>query len=162
PAFLIGAHAPKTPEVLRQSNVLGVSLLPHARSLGGDVERDARAADGFARCLAATLRRHPDWRVTLFEFFANSEYGDAHVLRRVEQAVGDPTRVTYRPYNGDFLGVFAEMRACQAFVGMRFHSCLLAHLAGVPCLMLSYHPKCDGLALRLGLHPDATAPLTLL
>ena len=162
PAFLIAEHAPKASEVPRQPNVLGVSLLPHARSVGGDVAKDARGADGFARCLAATLRRHPDWRVTLFEFFTNPEYGDAHVLRRVEREVGDPTRVTYRPYTGDFLTVFAEIRACQAFVGMRFHSCLLAHLAGVPCLMLSYHPKCDGLAVRLGLHPDAMAPLTLL
>ena len=88
--------------------------------------------------------------------------GDAHVLRRVERELADPARVSYRPYRGDFLDVFAEMRVCQAFVGMRFHSCLLAHLAGVPCLMLAYHPKSESLAARLHLHPDAVAALPVL
>jgi polysaccharide pyruvyl transferase CsaB len=162
PAFLLRAHAATVWHAPRPGKVLGVSLLPYARSLGGDAESDDRAAVGLARALAETLRRHPDWRVTLFEFFAHREYGDAHVLRTVERELADPARVTYRPYTGDFLAVFAEMRACQAFVGMRFHSCLLAHLAGVPCLMLAYHPKSESLATRLGLHPDAVAPLPVL
>ena len=162
PAFLFPAYVPTVPDAPDGRQVLGISLLPYARSIGRDVTKDAEAAVGFARALAQTLARHPDWHVTLFEFFANREYGDAHVLRMVERELGDPGRVTYRPYTGDFLALFADLRACRAFVGMRFHSCLLAHAAGVPCLMLSYHPKCDGLALRLGLHPDAAAPLTML
>jgi polysaccharide pyruvyl transferase WcaK-like protein len=71
-------------------------------------------------------------------------------------------RVSYQPYSGDFRAVHASITACDAFVGMRFHACLLAHMAGVPCLMLSYHPKSESLAARLGLCPDAVAPLPVL
>jgi len=161
-AFLLGRHVAPAPLAPASAPVLGVSLLPYARSLGQDVDGDERGAAMLARALRETLRRNPGWRVTLFEFFANPDYGDAHVLRRVERELGDPARVSYRPYRGDFLDVFAEMRACQAFVGMRFHSCLLAHLAGVPCLMLAYHPKSESLAARLHLHPDAVAALPVL
>jgi polysaccharide pyruvyl transferase CsaB len=161
-AFLLGRHVATAPVTPDSANVLGVSLLPYGRSLGRSADGDERGAVMLARALRDTLRRNAGWRVTLFEFFANPSYGDAHVLRLVEQELADPGRVSYRPYRGDFLEVFAEMRACQAFVGMRFHSCLLAHLAGVPCLMLAYHPKSESLATRLRLHPDAVAALPVL
>ena len=161
-AFVLGTQVAAAPPVPTAGRVLGLSLLPYARSVGRDAEADERAALGLARALRDALRRNPDWRVTLFEFFARPDYGDAHVLRLVERELADPARVTYRAYRGDFLDMFGEMRACQAFLGMRFHSCLLAHLAGVPCLMLAYHPKSESLAARLGLHPDAVAALPVL
>src|SRR5258706_12972943 len=77
-AFLLPAHAPVVTHAPHAGEGLGVSLLPYARSLGRGGESDERAAMGLARALAETLRRHPHWRVTLFEFFANREYGDAH------------------------------------------------------------------------------------
>jgi len=161
-AFLLPKHVPVSDETSSDHPVLGISLLPHARSLGRDAADDDRAATNLAHALGEALRRHPEWRVTLFEFFANRSYGDAHVLRRVERELGDPARVSYRPYTGDFVALYAEMRTCRAFIGMRFHACLLAHVANVPCLMLAYHAKSESLALRLGLHADAVVPLPML
>ena len=165
-AFLLPAYAEKIepcepPKDGRKT--LGVSLLPYAGSLGQDRGEDARAVAAVAEVLDDILARNPDWRVTLFEFFSGSkDYGDRTVLRPLQERLAFPDRVSYRPYAGDFLSVFSEMRTCQAFLGMRFHSCLLSHLAGVPCLMVAYHPKCENLAARLQMSADAVVPLPVL
>lgn len=165
-AFLLPRYAPATladDRRPRNSSVLGVSLLPYARSLGHDGRGDDEVASAVARTLKPLLERHRNWDIELFEFFAGSgAYGDARVLRLVEGELGMSGRVRYRPYTGDFLSVYSAIGACEAFVGMRFHSCLLAYAAGVPCLMIAYHPKSESLAARLSLHPDAVAPLPLL
>jgi polysaccharide pyruvyl transferase CsaB len=142
---------------------LGVSLLPYSRSIGLSDEDDRRAMAAMADALNRLLVAHPEYSVTLFEFFAGSrEYGDARVLGPLRAALAFPERVRYRSYTGDFLALQHEIAACTAFVGMRFHACLLAHHAGVPCLMIAYHPKCESLARRLCVNADAMLPLPLL
>lgn len=160
-AFLLPRHqGARTPG---SDKVLGVSILPYATSLGGDERSDFVLVDHLAHALGAALRRHEGWTVKLFEFFSgSSEYGDATVLERLREGIGPAARVQYLPYHGDFFSVFQEINRCQAFVGMRFHSCVLSYLAGVPCLMVAYHPKSENLANRLKLHPEAVVPLPLI
>jgi polysaccharide pyruvyl transferase CsaB len=142
------------------ARTLGVSLLPHAASLGRDRVDDDRLVRRVGDALAAVLARHPNWTLILFEFLAAAtDYGDARILRSVAERLGQDGRVRYRPYAGDLLDLHAELAGCDAVLGMRFHSCLLAHLAGVPCLMIAYHPKNEALAARLRLHADAMIPL---
>jgi polysaccharide pyruvyl transferase WcaK-like protein len=142
---------------------LGVSLLPYAAFTGQDPQADVERTAAMTRALKEVLGRHPQWRVVLFEFFSGSpEYGDARMLRALQEQLALGERVSYRPYSGDFSAIYASLAACDAFVGMRFHACLLAHMAGVPCLMLAYHPKSESLAVRLRLSPDAIVPLPIL
>ena len=162
-AFLLPRHLPPAPPRVAGSRTLGVSLLPFARSVGGDARADDQGVQAMADALRAVLDRHRDWRVHLFEFFSGSEhYGDALVLRTLERRLGLGDRVVYRPYTGDFAAVWSDIAACDAFVGMRFHSCVLAHLAQVPCLMIAYHPKSENLARRLRVGAEAVLPLPLL
>ena len=142
--------------------VLGISLLPFAGSLGRDGEADVTMVDNIARALRAALRAHGHWRVKLFEFFAGSrDYGDASVLERLRERLTGAVAVEDVPYTGDFLAVSRDIARCTAFLGMRFHACVLAYLARVSCLMIAYHPKSENLARRLKLHPDAVVPLPL-
>jgi len=146
-----GGSGPKT---------LGISLLPYGASIGRSHDEDQLLAATLAKAVNQAMVTHPDWRVTLFEFFSGSqEYGDASVLRSLQGQLVAPERVAYRPYTGDFEALYADLAACSAFVGMRFHSCLLAHLAEVPCLMIPYHPKSESLARRLQLGADAVAAM---
>lgn len=162
-AFLLPRHLPAAaPAAGAATKTLGVSLLPHAASLGRAGNDDKRLVDSVVHALDRTLAKHPDWRVTLFEFFVGvREYGDSAVLSAVQNQLARPDRVSYRPYTGDFTGVQADLSACSAFLGMRFHSCLLACLAGVPCLMIAYHPKSESLARRLRLGSDAVVSVPL-
>ena len=163
-AFLFPRHVtPARPQIPRTQRTVGISLLPYASSLGQAAQDDEQRTVAMAKALRQVLERHRDWNVMLFEFFSGSPtYGDARVLRDLESQLGLGDRVTYRPYDGDFESVYSDLAACDAFVGMRFHSCLLAHTAGVPCLMLAYHPKSESLAARLRLDADAVAPLPVL
>jgi polysaccharide pyruvyl transferase CsaB len=164
-AFLLPQHL--VPPCSRQHSgaaavrkTLGVSLLPYAGSRDLDPASDAQAVASLAKALNRVLARQSDWDVTLFEFFSGSrEYGDDRVLQALYRQLAARDRVTYRPYAGDFPEVWGDLAACTAFVGMRFHSCVLAHLAGVPCLMIAYHPKSESLSARLGLSADAVVPL---
>ena len=163
-AFLLPRHmAPTVSARPAGVSTLGLSLLPHARSIGQDERTDAERAGAMVKALREVLDRHCEWRVVLFEFFSGSqEYGDARMLRALQEQLGLGERVTYLPYSGDLGAVYANLAACDAFAGMRFHACLLAHAAGVPCLMLAYHPKSESLAARLRLCPEAVAPLPVL
>lgn len=163
-AFLFPRHAPIGPVHGPDGRKrLGLSLLPFASSVGRAGRNDEAIAVVLADTLRGVLERHPEWDLTLFEFFSGSStYGDARVLQLVRDRIALPGRVNDLAYTGDFMTVFTEMKACDAFIGMRFHSCLLAHVGGVPCLMLSYHPKSESLASRLGLADDAVLPLLLL
>jgi polysaccharide pyruvyl transferase CsaB len=163
-AFQLSRHLTPT-TAARQEGVrtLGVSLLPYAASIGRDRQADVERVVAMARALQKTLDRHREWRLVLLEFFSGSqEYGDARALRVLKEQLRLGERVRYQPYSGDFRAVHANIAACDAFVGMRFHACLLAHMARVPCLMLAYHPKSESLAARLGLCPDAVASLPVL
>lgn len=145
------------------AKTLGVSLLPFADSLGRDQQADIETTERLARGLNAVLRRHPDWHVKLFQFFAGSTtYNDATVLMLLQERLALPRRVTYRAYDGNLAAIYTALSQCDAFLGMRFHSCLLAHLARVPCLMIAYHPKSESLARRLRLAAEAVIALPLL
>ena len=165
-AFLLPRLLPPGPSGVRavaDVNTLGVSLLPFAASLGRDGQADVEATERIAAALNRVLRQHPDWRVKLFQFFAGTtSYDDSTVLELLESRLAFPDRVSYRAYDGDFAAIYRELGQCRAFMGMRFHSCLIAHLAGVPCLTIAYHPKSESLARRLGLSPEAIVPLPLL
>jgi polysaccharide pyruvyl transferase WcaK-like protein len=163
-AFLLPRHT-HAPAVTHSGRpkTLGISLLPYAASLGRSSDEDQSVAATFATALNQAMASHPDWRVMLFEFFSGwQKYRDASVLRSLERQLTSPGRVAYRRYTGDFEAVYADIAACSAFVGMRFHSCLLAHLGGVPCLMITHHQKSESLARRLQLSPDAVASLSVI
>ena len=138
-------------------------MLPYAGSLGKDRAFDDRCVETMAGALNRLLARHAEWEVCLFEFFSGSmDYGDAAVLKPLREQLRFPNRVSYRPYQGDFLSLYGDLRECSAFLGMRFHSCVFSYLAGVPCLMLAYHPKSHSLAARFHMPPSAVAALSIL
>jgi polysaccharide pyruvyl transferase CsaB len=163
-ACLLPRHLPQAPPSRCEgSRTLGLSLLAHATSVGKKWSTDAERTASMATVLRDVLTQHDEWRVVLFDFFSGSdEYGDGRVLRLLQNQLGLGDRVTYRAYDGDFQALYSQLAGCDAFVGMRFHSCLLAYTAGVPCLVLAYHPKSESLAARLRLPPEALVPLPIL
>jgi len=150
---------PAPPQPPRAARTIGISLLDLAYALGPS----ASSSSGFAP-LSAALRRvlasHPGWRVKLFEFFGSETHGDARVLRDFASGLDRPgDDVEFCPYRSDSSAIFAEIAACDAFIGMRLHSCVLAYMASLPVLMLDYHPKCRGFAREVGFPPGAVVDL---
>jgi polysaccharide pyruvyl transferase WcaK-like protein len=163
-AFLLPRLLPVPPPRCRKaisSKVLGVSLLAYsAMALGEKRNGNCPTAEILGAVLNDILGCYRDWSVKLFEFFSGSaSYGDATVLRTLQSRIQYADRVSYRSYQGDFRRVYQELSQCDALLGMRFHSCLLADLVGLPFLMIDYHPKCTSLASRLELPEKAVMPL---
>lgn len=166
-AFLLPRVSPRPSppdrSAAKPSPTLGISLLPHSASLGNGAEPDVEAGRAVAAALNHVLERNPALRIKLLEFFSGAEtYGDRVVLETVKSRLRFPERASYRAYDGDALAVFEEVRACSAVLGMRFHSCVLAALGGVPFAMIAYHPKCTTLARSLRVRDEAIASAALL
>jgi polysaccharide pyruvyl transferase CsaB len=138
----------------KEGKTLGVSLLPLKASVGGPLEEDLEMAAAVAKALRTLLEAHPSLRLSLIELFAGEAPGDASVLRVLERTLPSD-RVEYHVYEGDVNAAIDRVGACHAFLGMRFHSCLLAHVLRVPCLMIAYHPKSVSLSRALALDPAA-------
>jgi hypothetical protein len=164
-AFLLPRLLPAPPPRSSQAisgKVLGVSLLAYsAMTLGEKSNGHCPATEILGEALNDILGCYRDWSVVLFEFFSGSaSYGDATVLRTLQSRIHFADRVSYCSYQGDFRRVYQELSRCDALLGMRFHSCLLAYLLGLLFLMIDYHPKCMSLASRLELPERAVMPLT--
>jgi polysaccharide pyruvyl transferase CsaB len=135
---------------------LGVSLLElsYATQDGASDDRPALAA--IASALNGVLDRPGDWRIRCFEFFSGSpEHSDASVFRRLLPLIHFPERVSVCGYSGDFFSTFRAMAQCDAFLGMRLHSAVLAYLADLPLLLINYHPKCRTFAAQIELSAEA-------
>jgi len=155
--------SPNHRKAWKSQPTLGISLLPQSASLGNGAEPDVETGRRVAAALNYVLERNRALRIKLLEFFSGAEtYGDRVVLETVRGQLRFPERVSYRAYDGDALAVFEEVRNCSAVLGMRFHSCVLAALAGVPFAMITYHPKCTTLARSLGVRDEAVASAALL
>ena len=143
----------------KQTKTLGISLLTPSGMLGKDQKDDMSAVTAIACALRRFLERDKDFSIKLFEFFSGSkEYGDATVLRVLEQELRGGDRVEYRAYDGDFLALYSDLSKCDRYLGMRYHACLLAWTAGVPCAMVAYHPKSYSLAKELRIAAEGVIP----
>jgi polysaccharide pyruvyl transferase WcaK-like protein len=59
------------------------------------------------------------------------------------------------PYNPNPVEMMCEVAKCNAFVGMRYHSCMFSYLTNTPLLVINYFKKCQALAEDIGLSKDA-------
>jgi polysaccharide pyruvyl transferase WcaK-like protein len=131
----------------REAPILGINLLAYSTCRGEGSAADLRMAGSVASVLDRLLEAHPRWRIKLIECFAGADaYSDAIPLSALRERLARPDRVSYHPYRGDWTATCREIATCSAFLGMRFHSCVVAYLAGLPFLMVDIQPKSVSLA----------------
>jgi polysaccharide pyruvyl transferase WcaK-like protein/SAM-dependent methyltransferase len=78
----------------------------------------------------------------------DSEIG-LRILERLPRELQDRCQVDRA--HRDPRALMRAFGACQAFIGMRLHGCLLAMLAGTPAMGLGYEPKTQDIFQQLGL-----------
>lgn len=137
------------------SKILGVSVSPvllHARGsrfiansapsawfnthLPQEAEVYDRIGASYIDVLRATLQTYLDrgWAVRLIPFAVED-----HAFAR---AIFRSMRVEFVPYTANPIRVFESVSGCSRFIATRFHSHVFALSSGVPCLSISYSPKC--------------------
>jgi polysaccharide pyruvyl transferase CsaB len=138
----------------KEIKTLGLSVLPLYADHNNN-KLNYRIVEDFSWVIDKFLDESPHWSVKLFEFHGGSTlYSDAMVLSMLQSYSKHSTRVSYCRYDHDTFRILSEIKQCDAFVGMRLHSSILAYLFRIPFLMVSYHPKCSAFAKMIGYPMD--------
>jgi hypothetical protein len=114
----------------------------------GDVAVNFAAA--MASFLAA-LRAGHNARFHFFPFYEASAWPDSRALAGILARMGGPVFPVETRLWADLADLRREVAACDALVGVRFHSVLLAAQAGVPVLAISYAEKTANFMTENGL-----------
>jgi hypothetical protein len=83
-------------------------------------------------------------RVDLFPMWA----ADVPIVRAAAERISGPVSIVHE--FDDVQTLLARIARCHVFVGMKLHSVVLAAAAGVPGVMIEYHPKCRDFQASIG------------
>lgn len=136
------AFAETAPEEFSAPNdpkVLGVSVFDFSSYIQGDDTAWEPTRDAIAGALnIAITRGHNVHFIVMQGQFGGNDLREAEAIRA---KLSLPDRAQILLYNPDPLKTFAQIAACDWFLGMRLHSLIMAAIARVPFAGISYHPK---------------------
>jgi len=134
PALLLTADPP----VDRRGGVVGVNVGAARHIYGQDPERVmASVAD-------ALNHLPPDIEIRLFSVWPSDDDSVAELASRLSRPASFIAE--YR----DAVTLMRHLATCDAVIGLKLHFVVLAAAAGVPGLMLAYHPKCLDFQASIG------------
>ena len=142
-----------------KENILGISILPFFEIYHGDKEKDRLFVHEIAKGLNQWLKRDPRNRIYLFVFKGKSKADDVLITEMLRKQLNPSERVKLIPYNPDPVETLSKVAQSDAFVGMRYHSCMFAYLTDTPLLIINYFQKCQALAEDIGLPKHAVISL---
>ena len=135
--------------------ILGISILPFFEIYHGDKEKDRLFIHEIAKGLNQWLKRDVQSLIYLFVFKGKSKADDVLITELLRKQLESPERVKLIPYNPDPVETLYKVAQCNAFIGMRYHSCMFAYLTNTPLLIINYFQKCKALAEDVGLSEHA-------
>lgn len=151
-AFFLDYPAPPSEPI---QPCLGVSVMPYYLTHMRDGESDEQLVNAFAEAIRAWLDYFPEGRVVLVPVCAQQgAVSDTTMTEPLIRRFANDDRVSAYPYRGNPDELLNLLGSVTQFVGMRYHSVLLACMAGVSTLNVAYHEKGRVLAHELEL-PDA-------
>jgi polysaccharide pyruvyl transferase WcaK-like protein len=108
-----------------------------------------------AEALNKWLEKDTKNTVCLFTVKGSSKQDDVLITDLLRANLRPPGRVRLVPYNSDPREVLYHVGRCDAFIGMRYHSCVFAYLSRLPLLIINYFNKCQALGEDIKLPHDA-------
>jgi Polysaccharide pyruvyl transferase len=136
PALLL---SPPVAVAARETPILGLNVGFARNTWGGD---PARLLDSVAA--VAGRWRAQGGRVELYPMWAS----DLPLIRAAADRIPGPVSIV--DDFDDVTALLARIARCHVFVGMKLHSVVLAAAAGVPGVMIEYHPKCRDFQASIG------------
>ncbi len=140
---------------LARPKTIGLAVLPFFEIYTGDKTTDKFFVQRIAESLNKWLEKDDKNTVCLFTTKGASKDHDVLVTNLLCASLTPQERVRLIPYDSDPRQTLAKIGRCDAFIGMRYHSCVFAYLSGVPLLMVNYFHKCQALADDINLPRSA-------
>ncbi len=149
-----GSHSNRT-----EPFVLGMNVMPYFWMYHAEPDRDRQFVTLLAEAvlegaLALPPERRP--RVRIFTFSTKPKESELAVIEVLATALAPHLETEVVPYQAPETTLRAIGR-CHAFIGMRYHSAMMAYIHRLPQIVLSYHPKCTALAEEVALPDRAIA-----
>ncbi len=129
-----------------ENKILGISILPFFSIYHNDPTKDMLMVNEIANALKKWLSTDKKNMIYLFIFKGKSKEDDVQITKILEEKLNEKERVVLIPYKNNPLDSLALFSCCDAFVGMRYHSCVFAYLSNIPLLIINYFQKCGSLA----------------
>lgn len=129
---------------------LGLAICDHHRLTLQDTSEDIRRRQAAVDTVKA-LAKNIDLKVTLFEFSGHPTAGDRPTIDALNTALRDHVDVDIQHYHRDPSRMWRRIASMDVMVAMRYHANIFSYAAGVPFVMLDYHPKCTGMAADVGI-----------
>lgn len=138
------------PKTALKSDVLdiGISVSPYKPIAGKGTAGDRISA--IADAMIGFSKQH-NIRVNLFEFSGYATGGDRQLIDELSSALEGKCEVAIQSYNLDPSVIWKKVADMDIMICTRFHASVFSYAAGVPFVMLDYHPKCAAFAEDIGL-----------
>jgi len=140
---------------------LGVSILPFFEIYYNNVQKDNHLLKELAKGLNQWLDDDKKRSIYLFVFKGESLDHDVYIINALRKLIYERERVRIIPYCPNPLTTLERVAECDAFVGMRYHSCIFSYLASLPMIIISYAQKNESLIKDIGLDSKAVLSLEL-
>jgi len=140
--------------------ILGISITPVFEHYYKSKENDALLIDEISNHLNYWIERESQLEVRLFIFHGPSrKEDDISITQSLYNKIRLQCCSAIVCYDPDPTKMLEQVGQCNAFIGMRYHSCVFAYINEIPLLIIDYHHKCRAFADEIGLPKYAVISL---
>lgn len=138
----------------RNYKILGISIMPYFYAKNNEKDKDWIWVESLANTINNWMKKNCEWNIELFVFNGGDNYGDKQITEKLKACINEQDRVNLNYYNSNFYEVLSVIGVCNAFIGMRYHSCLFAGLLNVPLLVIDLFEKNKSVITEIGLNKN--------
>lgn len=128
-------------------NIIGLSILPAYGIYSKKPSLDTRVVISLSASVQKLMMEFPSLQLRLFSFHGGGKDSDEPIVRELNSHLGkysDKIQIIY--YNGDIIEFLSKIKECDIFIGMRYHSSLIAYILKKYLIIIDYMGKCRSLA----------------
>jgi len=134
-------------QVIKKNAVLGFSLLPYYSIYENNSKKDEVYINNICNCLKKLLVLKNDLEITFISFRSGKKHSDdAILLKLINNLQEFRNRLNFILYSGEIFDFIMKINNFDYYIGMRYHSSLLAYLFQKPLVLIDYQQKCRSLA----------------
>lgn len=134
---------------------LGISVMSYFRLYSKAAREDEILARRFHDVMQEWFRVFPNSRISLVAFYSGDDpASDVLFAQRMKAMWAGDSRVLVVDPHGAIDCCIECFRHFTHFVGMRYHSQVLAALYGIPQIVIAYHSKNQGFAAACGIRSE--------
>jgi polysaccharide pyruvyl transferase WcaK-like protein len=144
-------NLPRVEVNLRKDDVPVVSVAPcdyHRFVNKTQAHLDVQRNQAIAQALA-DLARHTGISVRLIAFNGHPLYGDARAIEQIKKLLPS-NKINVIAYCANPIYAFQQIQTSTCIIATRLHAAIFAFSAGVPFIVISYHPKVKEFAKYIG------------